>query len=190
VDTPIAEWDALTAAGVAMGPNSATLTIVEFMDFECPYCARFAAEVATLRMEFPEDVKVILHHLPLGQHKFARPAASAFECAAVQGQTEQMYAHLFARQDSFGLKPWRDYARDSFVPDLGAFDSCMKNAVFPRIESGKQFAAGIGASGTPTVIVNGWKLARTPDAASLRKMLAAVERGELRTGVSPAPGMR
>ena len=177
-DTLLDDWQRLADVGIRLGSHDAPVTVIEFMDFECPFCAEFVRTMSEIKAEYGEEVSIVFHHLPLGMHRFARPAAIAAECAAAQGRFEAMFDQLFERPDSFGLKPWRDYATDAGVVDLEIFDVCLKGDSFAQIELGIEEARRIGANATPTVIVNGWKLAHPPTATHMREMIEAIRRGE------------
>lgn len=90
-----------------------------------------------------------------------------------------MYDQLFDGQDSFGLKPWSEYARAAGVPDLAAFDVCIKNTdPIPRVVEGKRLGKELDVRGTPTVIINGWKMGRPPSEQELETMIRAVLAGK------------
>lgn len=120
----------------------------------------------------------MFHHFPLNGHRFARAAALAGDCAAAQGRFAEMKEQLFARQDSFGLKPWREYAVAAGVDRIDSFDACLEARDDARIREGLAAGARIGVAGTPTVVVNGWKLARPPRLEQLREMAERAKRGE------------
>src|SRR5687768_1773115 len=96
------DWADYANAGHALGSNSAPVTIVEFSDFECPFCGRFAVFVDSLRA-LGRDVRVIYRHLPGAAHRFAVPAVRASECGAELGKFEPMHAALFKHSDSLGV---------------------------------------------------------------------------------------
>ena len=86
----------------------------------------------------------------------------------------------------FASRSWRDYAIAAGVPDLKAFDACLgSEAPLPRIEAGQQLAKRLGIGGTPTLIINGWRLASPPSSQELEKMIA-----EILAGRSPVNGKR
>lgn len=80
-----ARWMEEVATGIRTGPPDAVLTVIEFMDFECPFRARWAARMDTLLAEYPSKVRLATHHFPLGIHGHAMAAAVAVECADRQG---------------------------------------------------------------------------------------------------------
>ena len=89
-----------------------------------------------------------------------------------------MYDQLFEGQDQFGLKPWDDYATAAGVPDIPAFDACIKKTVpIPHVEEGKALGSKLDVQGTPTVIINGWKLGRPPNQQELDGMVKRILAG-------------
>jgi len=172
-------WRADLAKGTRMGPVDAPVQVVEFADFECPYCATFHRDLKMLRQHYPSEVALTYIHFPLPMHRFAEPAARVTECAGDQGRFEAMYDRLFEGQDQFGLKPWDDYATAAGVPDIAAFDACIKKTdPIPRVEEGKALGAKVDVKGTPTVIINGWKLGHPPTEAELDQMVQRVLAGK------------
>jgi protein-disulfide isomerase len=175
----IQNWRSQLRHGVRVGSESAQVQLMEFSDFECPFCASFHKDLKALLQRYPTQVSAVYVHLPLEMHRFAVPAARVAECAGEQGRFMQMQDRLFAEQQSFGLKPWSDYAAAAGVPDLVSFDTCIKSsASITRVEAGKKLADELNINGTPTVIVNGWQLPRPPTPEQLDKMVKAVLSGK------------
>lgn len=161
--TYVANWKSLAQHGVWTGRSGAPLTIVEFADFECPYCKRFHKAVAQLEASRPGSVSLSFVHFPIETHRFARPAARAAECADKQGRFESMHDVLFDKQDSLGLKPWDDYAAEAGVANLRAFRECIRDtSTVARVEDGVAVGNAMSVHGTPTVIINGWRFPRPP----------------------------
>jgi protein-disulfide isomerase len=175
----VKEWKSRLGDGVRLGPSDAPVQLIEFADFECPYCGDFHKKLKLLRGRYPTQVSLTYVHFPLQGHRFAVPAARVAECAGDQGRFEAMYDHLFEEQDSLGLKPWSDYATEAGVSDLAAFESCIKRTdAVPRVERGKALGKELDIQATPTLIVNGWKLGRPPSAEELDAMVKAVLAGK------------
>jgi protein-disulfide isomerase len=154
----VADWERLVTTGKLRGVPTASVRIVEFVDFECAACASYAPVLASVLREFPGDVAIIYQPLPLGYHRLARGAARAAECAAIQGEFWAMHDLLLAQQDSLGLKSWLDFAGEIQL-DSTEFAACMKSRVErASLDSARAAADGFGARGTPTLVVNGWHL--------------------------------
>jgi NhaA family Na+:H+ antiporter len=175
----IPHWQQYLDKGIHMGPQRAKVQLIEFADFECPFCGSFHKTLRTIRDRYPDEVSLEYVHFPLPMHRFAVPAARVAECAGDQGRFEAMYDQLFDGQDSFGLKPWSDYARASGVPNLTAFDECIKRSdPISRINQGKELGKKLDVQGTPTLIVNGWKLGYPPSEEELDGMVKKILAGK------------
>lgn len=151
----VAEWKTF-AVGRRIGPPKAAVTIVEFADFQCPFCAKAASELAEIRRRHPDDVAIVYRHYPLSFHPFARAAAQATECAAPSGSFASMYDLLYAEQSSLGVTPWEDYARRAGATDSLAFNRCMADTMPVRKIIDRDIAAGkeLGIIGTPAFLIN------------------------------------
>ena len=175
----IPHWQQYLDKGIHMGPQQAKVQLIEFADFECPFCQSFHKTLKTIRDRYPDQVSLEYVHFPLPMHRFAVPAARVAECAGDQGRFEAMYDQLLDGQDSFGLKPWSDYATSAGVPDLKAFDECIRRSdPVPRIEQGKELGKKLDVQGTPTLIVNGWKLGHPPSEEELDGMVKKILAGK------------
>jgi len=174
----VKDWQSHLAAGMRMGPAEAPIQMMEFADFECPFCGSLHKTIKAVRERYPTQVAVTFIHFPLPNHRFALPAARVAECAGVQGRFEAMHDRLFEEQDGFGLKPWSDYATEARVPDGTAFDDCIKHAESPpRVAEGEALGKLLDVQGTPTVIIKGWRLGRPPSEPELDAMVKAVLAG-------------
>lgn len=155
-DREIENWEEDTALGIRIGPADARMVVTEFMDFTCPFCAMVAPSIDSLLWHYPADVALVFQHFPLGR-PFSLPSAVATECADRQGKFKLMYQLLFAQQELLGSKDWVTFAEEARIPDLEAFEACVKQPVdsFPRINAGRDLALRRNVTGTPTVYVNG-----------------------------------
>jgi protein-disulfide isomerase len=172
-------WQSALDKGVRMGPAGAPIQLIEFGDFECPFCASFHHTLKELRARYPMQTAVTYVHFPLPSHRFAMLAARVAECAGDQGKFEAIYDQLYDGQAEFGLKAWDDFATEAGVPDIVAFDKCVKNRdPIARIEQGMELGKKFDIRATPTVIVNGWKLGHPPTLDELNAMVQAVLAGK------------
>jgi len=175
----IKDWRAILSRGSAIGSADAPVQIIEFGDFECPFCGEFHRTLGSVQREHPNAVTLTFAHFPLPGHRFAAPAARVAQCAGDQSRFEAMHDQLFEHQDDFGLKPWSDFANAAGVPDLGAFDACVKRTdPIPSVEESKALGKKLDIQGTPTIIINGWKLGRPPNADELDGMVRAILAGK------------
>lgn len=168
----VENWQKYAENGTAMGPNTASVTLVVFSDFQCPFCRRFAADLREVRQRYPSDVRVIFHHFPLPSHQFARPAAIAAECTARAHHFEQMHDLLFELQDSLGIASWTHFAQRAGVQDSVAFLACLRDpTVTARIEHDLALGRDLGVMGTPTILVNATEVVGSPPATLLDSLI-------------------
>lgn len=148
---------ALAQKGQVMGRPDAPVKIVEFSDFQCPFCARAQEVIENVRRRHPDRVAVVFRHFPLDAiHPHARTAAMASECAAEQGRFHAYHDALFARQDSIGTRAWEAFAADAGLRDLPAFRQCVDSRRHAAaVERDARVAAELGLEVTPSLIVNG-----------------------------------
>lgn len=168
----VADWRWAGAAGERLGPRDAKVTIVEFADFQCPFCAAAEPELKSIESAFPSEVAVVFRHFPLAAHKFAGPAAMASECAARQGRFEQYHDVLLASQSLVGKSSWQAFATASGVPDLATFNSCLGDpTVGLPISIDRQAGLRLGVDGTPTFLINDLKLDGYPGPGQIARMV-------------------
>jgi protein-disulfide isomerase len=171
-----AEWKELLTAGHWFGAADAAVVVVEFGDFECPYCKSLAAEMHDLLLEHSDSLALVYIHYPLKQvHRFAAPAALAAECAGDQGRFHEFHNVLFDKQDSLGLKSWRSYGRNAGITNLDAFEVCVTADIHqPEIDAGLDLGRRFGVAGTPAVIINGWFYPSGISPTELRRAIASL----------------
>src|SRR5690606_14908791 len=93
----------------AIGPSSAPVTIVEFSDFQCPFCSRAQPTLLELQKRYPSDVRIVFRHLPLDFHNQAFDAAVAAEAAHEQGRFDTYHRLLFENQKALSRKDLVEY---------------------------------------------------------------------------------
>jgi protein-disulfide isomerase len=150
------------------GPKQAPVTLVEYGDFECPYCGAAYPIVEEVRQRLGDDLRFVYRHFPLANaHPHAEPAAEASEAAAAQGRFWEMHDTLFEHQDALEDRDLLAYAQaiglDSvrFVADLG------EGAHVPRVR--EDFISGVrsGVNGTPSFFINGTRYDGPRDVESM-----------------------
>jgi protein-disulfide isomerase len=152
----------VAAEGPSLGPADAPVKIVEFSDFQCPYCARAGAVVKQIRERYPTQVQLVYRHLPLERiHANARPAAEASACADAQGRFWDYHDKLFANQRALAAADLQRYAKELGL-DQAAFEQCVKERKFQAqvdrdLAAANEAATGAGKRGlgTPAFFVNG-----------------------------------
>lgn len=154
------------AAGVALGPADAPVTIMEFADYQCPHCAQFGTFTGRLlRQNYVEGeglVRWVLYDYLVGFPNDV-PAAIAARCAGEQGRHWEMHDLLLARQNGWGPSDspgrlFRDYAADLGL-DGGAFGACLEERrPLDDVLASHAYGESLGVSGTPTLFLNGRRL--------------------------------
>lgn len=174
------DWESAMAIARFDGEPAGAVTLIEFVDVECPYCARYAETVRAVTMEFGQRVAVGYVHLPLSQHRFARSGAVALECAHDQLRFHALLDELLASQDSIGLISWERFAARAGVADVPKFGTCLlegessKGAIAAGVDLGRR----IGIRGTPGVLIDGRNFTRPPSLNQLRGIVQARLRGK------------
>jgi protein-disulfide isomerase len=150
------------------GPVDAPLTLLEYGDFECPFCAKATGVTAELRARFGDELRYVFRHLPLSEvHAHAELAARAALAADQQGKFWQMHDILFARQDELELEDLLGYAGELDL-DIEKFARALDDpAVEDRIRADLASAEASGARGTPTFFIAGRRHVGPYDAATL-----------------------
>ncbi len=137
------------------GPEDALITIIEYTDFECPYCARGANTVDKIMRIYPEKVRLVFKNLPLSFHKQAIPAARAALAAGKQGKFWQYHDLLFKNFSGLNEGMFLNFARDLGF-DMGRFNTDRNSEeIAKQIQSEQAQAAVLKLTGTPAFVVNG-----------------------------------
>jgi protein-disulfide isomerase len=143
----------------ARGPQNAPVTIVEFADFQCPFCNRTTETIKQLEKKYPGQIRVVFRDFPLAFHENAAKAAEAGSCAQEQGKFWQMHDKLFANQASLKPAALKNYASEIGL-DAAQFNQCLDSEKYTRKwQSDRDEGESYGINGTPTFFVNGRMLA-------------------------------
>lgn len=170
----ISDWRKYSQNGHRLGPADAAVTIVEWGDYQCPACRRWASVLDSIRADYPEQVAVVYRHWPLNQHAGAYPAARAAECAAAQGRFEPFH-HLLYKETTWGWNPqvaFGDLAARSEVPDLSMFAACIASpSPSESVERDIAAVLELGGMGTPTLLVNNVHYTTSPEPGELKRLI-------------------
>ncbi len=173
-----------------LGPDDAPVTIVEFSDFECPYCVQGAQAVKKVARAYGDKVRVVFKHYPLGFHFAAKGAAAASMAAHQQGKFWAYHDLLFAGQKNLTRPSLLAYARsleldmDSFTQALDSVS--LGNFVDEDIRQGNK----IGVRGTPTFFINGQKLSSGLSFSAFKEAIDPIllQKGYKKTDLPEEPG--
>jgi protein-disulfide isomerase len=151
---------ALAPTDPSLGPAAAAVTIVEFSDFQCPFCQQVAPTLKRVRETYGDQVRIVWKDFPLTQiHPQAFKAGEAAHCAAEQDKFWEYHDRLFANQQALQPGDLKTYAADLGL-DTAAFNECVDGSRYGnRVSEGVAQGSRLGVNSTPTVYINGRILA-------------------------------
>lgn len=139
------------------GPDDAPITIIEFSDYECPYCQKWHIQIWPLIQEaYPDQIRLVYRDFPLTNIHFnATPAAAAANCAAEQDAYWDFSDLLFASEQNLSLEAYLQYANELSL-DIDAFTECLESGrQKDEVMADLDYAMNLGVSSTPTFFING-----------------------------------
>jgi len=153
------------------GPAKAPITIVEFSDYQCPYCSRAEGTVQDVLKKYGDKIRLVYRDYPLSFHQNAQVAAEASECAKDQGKFWEMHSAMFANQAKLAEADLIETAGGLGL-DKDKFKSCIDSGK-KKEEVQKDFQDGVkfGVTGTPTFFVNGIRMVGARDVASFSEII-------------------
>jgi protein-disulfide isomerase len=140
-----------------LGNNSAKITIIEFSDYQCPYCRQWHTEVLPqLQAKYGDQIRMVYRDFPLYSiHPSAESAAIAANCAGEQKRYYEFGDQLFANQDSLNTQTYEKIAQNLKL-DLPGFQQCVsENRYKSEVDADYSFASELGVRSTPTFFING-----------------------------------
>lgn len=160
-------------AKYVLGKSDAPLTLIEFTDYQCPFCERFETNtLPEIKKKFIDTgrLRLVLRDLPLDMHPFALPAAQSVRCAGDQGRFWDMKQLVFRNQSRLDTAALAGYAKELGL-DADAFQSCMASGKHVAdIKEDARYAQSLGISGTPSFV-----LAKTSDGAMVGQMIVGAQ---------------
>lgn len=139
------------------GSPDAKIVIVEFCDFECPFCQKMIPILRELNLKYPKEIKFIYRDF-LG-HINSQKSAEAAQCANEQEAFLAYHDKLFLNQDSLDINSLKIYARQISIKDTNQFDDCLDNDKFElEVQQDHKESEKLGVTGTPTFFINGIKI--------------------------------
>jgi protein-disulfide isomerase len=165
--------------GATRGHPDAPVTIVEFSDFECPFCRNFALILDEVLSKDADDVRVVFHHMPLTIHPWARMAAETAGCAQLQSNEafwslqDRIFQDQAAITKENAKEKLSDIAKNSKGVDAAAIDKCLANGMsVGLVLKDLNVAESYQVNATPTVFINGHRIQGIENAVKLREMIA------------------
>jgi protein-disulfide isomerase len=167
ITVPVSERDHI------QGPATAAVTLVQYGDFECPYCRAAVPVVEELQQALGDQLRFVFRHFPLtAVHPHAQHAAEAAEAAAVEGKFFEMHAALFAHQDALDDQDLVQYAVELGIEPARIRDALGRNTYASRVLEDVESGIASGVRGTPTFYLDD---IRYDGNVGVRQFLAAIQ---------------
>ncbi len=145
----------VAATGPATGSATAPVTIVEFSDFQCPFCSRLIPTLDQVKKKYGDKVRIVFRQFPLPMHNNAQKAAEAALCANDQGKFWQLHDAMFSNQAALGVDQLKAKAVELGMK-ADDFNKCLDSgAKVAIVEADKKAGSEAGVQGTPAMFVNG-----------------------------------
>jgi protein-disulfide isomerase len=155
----------------AFGPKDAKVTIVEFSDFECPFCSRAADVTHKVKEKYSDKVRFVFRQYPLSFHPNAHTAAEAALAANAQGKFWEFHDKLFANQKALGREQLEGYAKELGL-DVSKFKKALDDKTYAGTVDGElKLGEEVAVDGTPTMFLNGARVANPTDFDALSKQI-------------------
>ena len=160
------------AGKIPRGDPNAGITIVEYSDFQCPFCERVEPTLDKILQDYAGKVKLYYKHFPLTQgHQYAQKAAEASECAADQGKFWEYHDKLFENQGALDTNSLKRYATDLGL-DAAKFNACLDNGdKTNQVNTELQEGISNGVQGTPAFLINGQLLSGAQPYANFKQII-------------------
>jgi protein-disulfide isomerase len=165
----------------SIGPADAPITIIEFSDYQCPYCQKWQSEVYQKLLDnYPTQVRIVYRDFPLiSIHPESVPAASAADCANEQGAYFRYHDKLFSYEYDLGKETYLKYAQELKL-DMPAFTECLESERYKdEVMADYQYASDMGIRSTPTFFVNGLYLVGAQPYETFKKLIDQELAGEI-----------
>lgn len=156
-----------------IGPDSAKVKIIEFTDYQCPFCGRARASINQVLETYKDKVQYGLRDFPLSFHKDALKASEAADCAGEQGKYWELNKVLFEHQQALGVDKLKEYAAQIKL-DTKKFDECLDSGKMEeKVRANQAAGSAAGVSGTPAFFINGIPLSGARPFAEFQKIIDA-----------------
>ncbi len=172
-EAPPAKVDIKIGDAPVKGPASAKVTVIEFSDFQCPFCGRVNPALKEIEDQYKGKIKIAFRNLPLPFHDKAHLAAEAALAANEQGKFWAMHDKLFANQQALDRASLEKYAQELGL-NMNKFTAALDSGKFKdKVDSDAKEGAAVGATGTPTFFINGTRLVGAQPADKFKEVIDA-----------------
>src|SRR5450432_526588 len=169
--------------GPAFGPANAKVTVVEFSDFQCPYCGKAASVVDQIKQKYSERVRFVFRQFPLPMHENARGAAEAALAANAQGKFWEFHDKLFQNQTQLTRSGLEGFAKDTGL-NVAEFKKALDAKTYAAdVDSDVKLGESVAVQGTPTMFINGARVANPSDFQTVSAQIDTLLKGG---GAAPA----
>jgi protein-disulfide isomerase len=157
----------------SIGPADAPITIVEFSDFNCPYCKKWQRETLYPLLDaYPNQIHFVYRDFPITSQESAI-ASQAADCAGEQGAYWKFHDALLGGEYTLGSDAYRAYSQELGL-NVDALEACVASGKYAQeVEADARYAAGLGVTGTPTFFINGLPIVGAQSLASFRQVIDA-----------------
>lgn len=176
----VRRYDVPEEGNYAFGPEDAPITIIEFSDYECPFCRKWHAETwKPLREQYGDKIRLVYRDLPLSNiHPNAIPAAEAANCAGEQGQYYPFHEKLLDNEN-LGQAVYEQYAADLML-DMDQFKECVSTRKYQdEVQADIDYAINLGITSTPTFFINGIPLVGAQPLSVFQQVIEKEIAGEI-----------
>ena len=152
-------------------PNTAPITIVEFSDFQCPYCARLIPTLEEVKKKYGDKVRIVFQQYPLAFHQFAQKAAEASLCAHEQGKFWELHDAMFQNQQNLAVEQLKAKATELGM-NADQFNACLDQGKFAsQVAADLEAGTKAGVNGTPAMFINGRFLSGAQPLGEITKVI-------------------
>jgi protein-disulfide isomerase len=157
----------------SFGPADAKVTLVEYSDFECPYCSKAAETANKIKEKYGDKVRLVFRQFPLSFHQNAMPAAQASLAAGEQGKFWEMHDKMFANQRALGREELDKYAAELGL-DMAKFKAAMDSGKFKdQVDADQKLGESVGVQGTPSMFIGAERIENPADFDSVAAAIDA-----------------
>jgi protein-disulfide isomerase len=168
---------AMVNGGAAFGPENSLVKIVEFSDFECPYCSRAASVVHQIKEKYGDKVRFVFRQFPLPMHPNAKVAAEASLAALAQGKFWEFHDELFKNQQALARPQLEEHAKKAGL-NLPEFKKALDDKKFgEQVDAEVKLGEKAQVQGTPTMFINGARVENPTDFAAIASLIDAALSG-------------